>query len=92
MAVECCESRSWKHWLCESVVGTGRWLKGQLKQWWEKLQLRREKARQLRQLLEMDDRMLKDIGLTSADVWRIAGNGRRLWGRSQDNPEGRNQT
>lgn len=30
-------------------------------------------ARQRRQLLEMDDRMLKDIGLSRADVERFAG-------------------
>ena len=34
-------------------------------------------ARQRRQLLEMDDRMLKDIGLSRADAERIA-SGRKL--------------
>ena len=34
-------------------------------------------AEQRRQLREMDDRLLKDIGLSQADVKRIAG--RRFW-------------
>lgn len=34
-------------------------------------------AEQRRQLREMDDRLLKDIGLSSADVERIAG--KRFW-------------
>ena len=34
-------------------------------------------AQQRQQLREMDDRLLKDIGLSSADVERIAG--RRFW-------------
>jgi uncharacterized protein YjiS (DUF1127 family) len=34
-------------------------------------------AQQRRQLREMDDRMLKDIGLSHADVERIAG--KRFW-------------
>ncbi len=43
-----------------------------------RLQRWEELSRQRQQLMEMDDRLLKDIGLSRADVERIAG-GRRFW-------------
>ena len=43
------------------------------KQLWSSYRARREQVRQRRWLLEMDERMLKDIGLSRADVYRMAG-------------------
>lgn len=54
----------------------------QLKTYWNRLaatfQRWNELARQRRQLRDMDERMLKDIGLSRADVERIAGH-RWFW-------------
>lgn len=44
-----------------------------LQRFGRKIELSAQSARQRTQLLEMDDRMLKDIGLSRADVERIAG-------------------
>ncbi|HKJ05526.1 MAG TPA: DUF1127 domain-containing protein [Geopsychrobacteraceae bacterium] len=46
---------------------------------------RNEIAAQMRQLREMEDHMLKDIGLSRADVSRITGR-RRYW-KNPRNPE-----
>ena len=39
---------------------------------WKILELWQERSRQRRQLLELDDRLLKDIGVSRADVEREA--------------------
>lgn len=39
---------------------------------WKTLELWQERSRQRRQLLELDDRLLKDIGVSRADVEREA--------------------
>lgn len=43
-------------------------------------------AQQRRQLLDMDDRLLKDIGLSRAEAERIAGH-RRFWDDPQQSGE-----
>lgn len=47
---------------------------------------RKEQARQRRHLLEMDERMLKDIGLNRADVCRMVGQ-RWFWQEPLNRPE-----
>jgi uncharacterized protein YjiS (DUF1127 family) len=49
--------------LAETLYGAGAWLALALLRW-------RELARQRRRLLSLDDRMLKDIGITRAEAMR----------------------
>lgn len=49
-----------------------------LKRFYRHSKVRQEQARQRRYLLEMDERMLKDIGLSRADVCRMVGH-RWFW-------------
>ena len=74
MAVEQCEYRCYEqpaHGFWQSL---GRFLQrfGKRLERWDQL------AQQRQQLLAMDDHQLKDIGLSRADVEKIAGR-RRFW-------------
>ena len=58
-----------------------------LKRFYSYSEARRERARQRRWLLQMDEKMLKDIGLSRADVYRMAGN-RWFWQEPLNRSEG----
>ena len=61
---------SWSHWTATHKGGwtPGRSLVGQVCRFIAMLLLWQERARQRAALAALDDRMLKDVGLTRADV------------------------
>ena len=52
----------------EKALGNGREMDIQLGNWYKKLLQCMERRRQRRQLLRLDERMLKDIGISRADA------------------------
>lgn len=74
MVLEQCQQQCLERPVCGYLQSFGRLLQ-RFGVWIERCS---QLAQQRRQLLEMDDRLLKDIGLSRADAERIAGR-RRCW-------------